>query len=205
MVARTCHVHRCVCARARARACLCPHRRPSPPSLCDCPPNPSTLTADAATSPQRAPLPPGFSDTYTLSGCKTPEYCGVFRRVAAHCTRTDIGALCPGSAGTRPSYTDPTTCDGVPVYQREGAAGGAVLYRFWSSGGYYEWQVGSSDALRDCTVGYYYRSRPYPTEDRNPPPADSAPDAAVYEWSDPRGYDSSDGAGFIHIVAGDGH
>lgn len=197
MVTRTGHVHRCVCGvRTGARL--------PPPSATAPAPNP-TLTADAATSPQRALLPPGFNDSYTLSGCKNPEHCGVFRRVAANCTGTASGNMCPGSKDTRPSYTDPTTCDSAPVYQREGAAGGAVLYRYWDTGRYYEWQVGGSDALQDCTCGFYYRSNTYVTEDMNPRPADSAPDAAVYGWSDPGGYDSGDSAGFVHIVVGDGH
>ena len=64
-----------------------------------------------------------YADSYTLSGCSTAARCGVFGRVAAHCTDPSGYGSCPGGADARPGWTDATLCDGAPVYQRRG--GGA--------------------------------------------------------------------------------
>ena len=89
-----------------------------------------------------------YADSYTLSGCSNPyaEACGVFRRVPAHCT-AGSDARCPGGAAAN-GNTDPTLCDGAPVYQR-GGAGGAVLFRRFDTLGT-RWWVGGSQALVDC-------------------------------------------------------
>ena len=48
--------------------------------------------------------PDGFADSYTLSGCRTAAHCGVFGRVAAHCT--DPGySYCPGGRYARPGLS----------------------------------------------------------------------------------------------------
>lgn len=138
----------------------------------------------------RALLRQVYADSYTLSGCREAQYCGVFRRVAAHCAGGDN---CPGGASARPGWSDATLCDGAPVYQLAGggAAGGAVLFRFMFSGGRTQWFVGPSSHLGDCAGGnnYYVSDRLS---------AIWPPDAAGYGWSDPGGY------GSVHIVVGDG-
>eukprot|EP01044_Picomonas_judraskeda_P006371 COSAG03_NODE_632_length_6618_cov_41.348366_2_plen_119_part_00 len=112
----------------------------------------------------------------------------MFHQVAAHCAG---GSYC-GS--------DATLCGGAPVFQRAG--GGAVLYRYTTSGGYTQWYVGPSERLGDCEAplttaldagsSLYSRSQP----------SHLPPDVAGYGWSDPGGYDYGQGA--IHIVAGGG-
>ena len=129
-----------------------------------------------------------YADSYTLSGCATAEYCGVFHRVAAHCAGG-------GSCGS-----DAALCDGAPAFQRAG--GGAVLYR-WTGGGYTNWFVGPSERLGDCNLDdYIYSSRGI--SGSNSQPSLLPPDAAGYGWSDPGGYDNGGNEGTIHIVAGDG-
>ena len=139
--------------------------------------------------------PDGFADSYTLSGCGTAAYCGVFGRVAAHCTDPSGHGYCPGGAHARPGWTDATLCDGAPVYQRRGGgADGAVLFRYRWSDGQTAWLVGPSDRLADCFNGlsYYFMSGSIPG------PPSYAPDVAGYGWSDPGGYNG------VHIVAGGG-
>jgi hypothetical protein len=139
-------------------------------------------------------------DSYTLSGCHTAEYCGVFHRVAAHCAS---GRTCPGGDLARPGWSDATLCDGAPAYQRAG--GGAMLYHYgtyWAVGG----SGTDSSALGDCQSAgrQYYSSKEISGSDQQPSPL--PPDAAGYGWSDPGGYEygtrNTDGA--IHIVAGGG-
>lgn len=138
-----------------------------------------------------------YADSYTLSGCHTTANCGVFRRVAAHCTSGDY---CPGGQYARPRWTDATLCDGAPVYQRQGgAADGAVLFRMmYIDAGATVWFVGPSDKLGDCySTNVVYSSNEGPLSGPYPP------DSVIYGWSDPGGYDTG-GQGTIHIVAGDG-
>ncbi len=57
---------------------------------------------------------PDYAESYTLSGCGNEPYCGVFTRVQAQCT-AGSGDFCPGGAAAN-GNTDPTLCDGAPVY-----------------------------------------------------------------------------------------
>ena len=134
---------------------------------------------------------------YRVGTCAA--YCGVFRRVDAHCTDKSIQSFCPGGAHARSGWTDNRLCDGVPVYQREGDPNGAVLFRILYQQFYpdesTQWFVGPSSNLGYCfsdrgTRPFYYASGSIAGEA-------AAPDAAGYLWSE-------GGAGAIHIVAGDG-
>ena len=147
-----------------------------------------------------------FADSYTLSGCATAAHCGVFGRVAAHCTDPMGWGRCPGGDYARPGWTDATLCDGAPVYQRRGGgADGAVLFRWRWSDGSTAWLVGPSTTLADCYGGYGYNGNYYYFWSGSiPGPPSYAPDAAGYGWSDPGGYDSQNGEGPVHIVAGGG-
>ena len=140
-----------------------------------------------------------YADSYTLSGCSDAALCGVFRRVAAHCTDQAFGR-CPGGISARVGWTDATLCDGAPVYQREGGAvGGAVLFQQMAGFGSSYWWVEESSALGNCLA----QQQLYSSSNSgrvSPMP----PDAAIYGWSDPGGYDSGRGHDNIHIVAGDG-
>ena len=98
----------------------------------------------------------------------------------------------------RYGWTDERLCDGAPVYQREGDANGAVLFRIIWEQGYPDeatyWVVGPRSNLGYCfsdmdTRRYYYTSSSIAGEA-------AAPDAPGYGWSE-------NGEG-IHIVAGDG-
>ena len=209
-----------------SRVCVCESAlapRVPPTILFDCLSTP-TLTIAALRLQFLPPdsAPPGSGDSYTMMiapelashlsistptdceqhGVSVINPCGVFRRVAAHCTDTTQG-YCPGGVHAQPDYTDPTMCDGVPVYQREGGLDAPVLYRIGSSGFTY-WIVGPSDRLGDCSdKGGYYTSK---VLIGLPSPDESAPDAVAYGWSDPGGYETA-GSGVqwpIHIVLGDG-
>ena len=68
--------------------------------------------------------------------------------MSAHCTSGDE---CPGGSN---SNTDPSMCDGVPVYQRSGSADGPVLYRYHYTDGGTRWWVGEGTAaLSTCNNG----------------------------------------------------
>ena len=118
------------------------------------------------------PLPPGFDEAYTLSGCANPAHCGTFRHVAAGCTD---GNFCPGGVGERSGSMDPRLCDGVAVYQQRGGGDGPVLYRSEGSGGYTYWNVGDSSALETCS----YSSR-YLMSATNYQPGGGPPTAPAY-------------------------
>ena len=115
--------------------------------------------------PPTTPLPAGFAEAYTLSGCSDLDHCGVFRRVAARCAS---GGRCPGGWGEFSEFsgsTDPSLCNGVPVYQK-GGGDGPVLLRYEHSGsfrsdGYTLWSVGDSSALETCTGSSLYSGRNY--------------------------------------------
>ena len=129
-------------------------------------------------------MPDGFAESYTLAGCSIPDHCGVFTRVSAQCTLGDKlpghnDAQCPGGRDARPGVpTDPSLCDGVPVYQRVGANDDdgeqPVLYRHYFSGGT-KWVVRDSTTLTDCAGHYLYL-----VSASNPGPTGDAPIAAVY-------------------------
>jgi hypothetical protein len=91
-----------------------------------------------------------YADSYTLSGCHSNFFCGVFTRVEAHCT-VGSGARCPGGASAA-GNADPALCDGAPVYQNQNAHGW-VLLRL-SEGGGTRWKVSPSDgsdgAIHHC-------------------------------------------------------
>lgn len=139
-----------------------------------------------------------FADSYTLNGCRDPAFCGVFRRVDAHCVDHARGH-CPSGRHARPGWTDATLCDAAPVYQRGADSYGPVLFRYWdSSDGSSVWGVGNSDVLADCdTVGHNFEYYSRYSDPSSGLPF-SSPDAAIYGWGDHSGY------GGLHIVAGDG-
>lgn len=107
------------------------------------------------------PLPAGFDSAYTITGCKDTHtaHCGVFRRVLARCTGTysEYDGCLPGLRGTRgraprpdallPGSTDPSLCNGAPIYQL-GGVDGPVLYRYRQGSGKSEWVVGTSEGLQ---------------------------------------------------------
>lgn len=99
-----------------------------------------------------SPLPAGFSEAYTLSGCAVSAHCGVFRRVLARCVS---GRYCPGGYFHYSASTDPSLCDGAPVYQQEG--GGFVLHRTPRSSydGRTYWMLATPDALETCDDTWY--------------------------------------------------
>eukprot|EP01044_Picomonas_judraskeda_P000164 COSAG03_NODE_7_length_25331_cov_113.442375_9_plen_453_part_00 len=142
-----------------------------------------------------------FASSYTLSGCKDAAYCGVFRRVSAHCDQhNEIWSCCPGDKDARYGWTDATQCDAAPVYTRDDGHGSlSVLFRD-SSGSRSLWYVGHGYALSTCSVyqatrnpvnsyqSYCYNSK-FSDSDSEP----SSPDAASYGWSEPGGYASGSG------------
>eukprot|EP01052_Picozoa_sp_SAG31_P024532 SAG31_NODE_2093_length_6459_cov_3.398585_4_plen_186_part_00 len=151
-----------------------------------------------------------YADTYTFSGCSTAAYCGVFRRVAAHCVSGD---RCPGGRYARSGWSDVTLCDGAPAYQREG--GDAVLLRSsWNGGRDTQWHVVPSGSLENCDPNgnhngwYYYSSNTELPLQQGSNMQPSSPDAAGYGWSDPGGHGSGNvgygDQGTIHIVVGGG-
>eukprot|EP01045_Picozoa_sp_COSAG04_P035671 COSAG04_NODE_8338_length_988_cov_1.033746_2_plen_155_part_01 len=106
--------------------------------------------------PTQVPGFDGFADSYTLSGCVDPAQCGVFSLVDAHCGHpgTADDQCCAGNAYARPGSLWPQSlCDGAPVYQREGDADGAVLYRKFYRDGRGAWGVGESGMLGNCGCG----------------------------------------------------
>ena len=147
------------------------------------------------------PLLDGFVETYTISGCSNPVHCGVFQRVAAHCTSGS--GSCPGGRYAN-GNTDPTLCDGAPVYQRQrdpdAAAADetpmAILYRFFN-GDDTVWYVGSSDTLAYCSAANYLESGSAGGAD---------PTAAAYSAGDGWYDDDGSARGTISVIAGsDGH
>lgn len=144
--------------------------------------------------PPLGPLQHGFAETYTVSGCSTPVHCGVFERVAAHCTSGS--GSCPGGRYAN-GNTDPTLCDGAPVYQRQGDdnnGGATILYRFFN-GEDTVWYVGSSNALTYCSAANYLESASAPG---------GAPTASGYSagagWYD----DDGSARGTISVSVGSG-
>eukprot|EP01043_Picozoa_sp_COSAG02_P086805 COSAG02_NODE_24197_length_695_cov_1.125839_2_plen_111_part_01 len=90
-----------------------------------------------------------YASSYTLSGCSNPAHCGVFMRVLAHCT-PGSSEYCPGGRYAS-SNTDPTLCDGAPVYQ-QGDSDGPVLLRYGYHGSK-EWFVADNGGpLVDCDI-----------------------------------------------------
>lgn len=139
--------------------------------------------------PPLGPLPDGFEEAYAVHGCSIPEHCGVFQRVAAHCT-TGSGS-CPGGRFAN-GNNDPTLCDSVPVYQRQGSEGAAViLYRFFN-GEDTVWYVGASHALTFCSAANYLESASSPA---------AAPTAPGYSAGDGWYDDDSSTRGAISVVA----
>lgn len=158
-------------------------------------------------TPPATALPDGFDESYTITGCAIPAHCGRFWRVAAHCTDTTSSVgNCPGQDSAN-GNTDPTLCDGAPVYQkpqgeRSGEGGGPVLYRWFDGQGGTRWFVGPADALENCNgSGDYLDSAAIVDQ------PGSAPTSTGYSsgkgWIDYGA--SSPGYGApIHIAAGGG-
>ena len=90
------------------------------------------------------PLPAGFTETVTISGCTNSEHCGTFHRVLANCTS---GNRCPDGPAHYPDSTDPSMCHGAPAYQNDD---GSVLYHHERSDGLTGWIVADSSALENC-------------------------------------------------------
>ena len=147
-----------------------------------------------------------YADSYTLSGCHSNFFCGVFTRVEAHCA-AGSGARCPGGASAAAVNADPALCDGAPVYEKVGTLAGTsenlVLFR-QSEGGGTRWLVSSSSSLSDCTFhgafdGHMDCGRGCPRGDLNPGRPGYAPTAPAYgQWSTPHYHES------ISVVAGGG-
>ena len=134
-----------------------------------------------------------YAGSYTLSGCGFPYLCGVFTRVEAHCA-AGSGPRCPGGAIT--DGTDPTLCDGAPVYQQQTGDSQLVLLRVSEQGGGTRWWVSHSGALDDCEAQHY---DPRPRSDLNPGRPGYAPTAPAYgQWSTLQFHES------ISVVAGGG-
>ena len=136
-----------------------------------------------------------YIDSYTLSGCREDEFCGVFTRVEAHCA-AGSGARCPGGASAA-GNADPALCDGAPVYQN---AGGYVLLRR-SEGGGTRWYVSMGTSLADCEWHDYgnFDYDHWARGDLNPGRPGYAPTAPAYgQWSTPEYHES------ISVVAGGG-
>ena len=113
-----------------------------------------------------------YADSYTLSGCgiRFADFCGVFTRVPAHCT---AGANCPGGANVDGISTNPTLCDGAPVYQIDGAGTKVLLREF--DAGHTNWLVSDNHALVDC-----YPSHSNVYGEQHPGRLGYAPTAPVY-------------------------
>jgi hypothetical protein len=103
-------------------------------------------TGDRCTVPPLQPFPPGFFESYTITGCSVSSSCGLFTRVAARCTS---GSGCPGGPNENSGSIDSTLCHGAPVYQR-GGDDGPVLYRWMWGDGRTDWYVMDSSVLEDC-------------------------------------------------------
>eukprot|EP01043_Picozoa_sp_COSAG02_P056238 COSAG02_NODE_6641_length_3441_cov_5.384201_3_plen_156_part_00 len=124
-----------------------------------------------------------YADSYTLAGCSNPNDCGVFKRVLAHCASGDH---CPAGQYAN-GNTDPTLCDGAPVYQKSSddvEGGGRVLFRKYDPSSHItQWWVApaGSYVLAYCDLHGYYLSS------RTNPGLGSAPTAPVYSiggWRD---------------------
>ena len=92
-----------------------------------------------------------YADSYTLAGCSDADHCGVFTRVPAQCTSGH--GWCAGGELGKSGETDPTLCDGAPVYQKGGSgSGGPVLFRFGDmrDGPGSKWMVSSAEAIDTC-------------------------------------------------------
>ena len=152
----------------------------------------------------------GFAESYTVEGCSNPAHCGVFRRVAAHCTDTssspygNIGR-CPGGQYAN-GNSDDTKCDGAPVYQRVGEGGGVdgsgpVLFRYYNGVGGTAWRVAPSGQLAECNGGAF----PYLFSGSIPGPSGGAPTDPGYSAGDGWGdYDANPTAYPISVSAGGG-
>ena len=137
-----------------------------------------------------------YNESYTISNCSNPSHCGVFRRVAARCT-AGSSDFCPGGEDAN-GNTDPTLCDGAPVYQLflpedgSGAAGGcsngAVLRRQYFMG-QTAWYISPSKCLADCcfaynSLFYSYRNTKYLRSQYIQGPSGFASTAAGYSAGD---------------------
>jgi hypothetical protein len=140
-----------------------------------------------------------YADSYTLAGCSNADHCGIFTRVPAHCTSPD-SIFCPGGEFAH-GNTDPTLCDGAPVYQKGGSgSGGPVLLRYYDGGTFTSWIVaGGSFALEYCNYNELYLQ-----SDMNLQPVGSALTAPAYNAG---GWTDNDAGGIsinISVTAGSG-
>jgi hypothetical protein len=148
------------------------------------------------------PLPTGFDEAYTLTGCADPAHCGTFRRVAARCTSDPDGyspCLNGGTGGymERTGNTDLSLCDGVPAYQK-GGSDGPVLYRWERGDGRTWWSVGASSKLETCD-GAHYASIYLTSSDNYPsgPPTEPGYSNELTEPGYSNGLNEHGGTGWI--------
>ena len=94
-----------------------------------------------------------------LSGCPSSSHCGTYHRAVADCD-PGLSDKCTTDCANEDDPTDctvdRTTCDGAPVYQKDGNSRSYVLYR----AAYYEdsrWYIGPPDVLDDCDPVYRHR------------------------------------------------
>ena len=124
-----------------------------------------------------------YANSYTLSGCPNgfESYCGVFTRLPAHCNMGSSDR-CPGGPYAN-GNTDPTLCDGAPVYQTGGPRGpvllrGSVPHAGTVAGGT-RWYVSENSALANCE---YYSNSNYPHTELIPGRLGYAPTAPPYQF-----------------------
>lgn len=90
-----------------------------------------------------------YPDSYMLvCDGSTGFSCGVYTRVPARCI-AGSGDRCPGGQYAN-GNTQPTLCDGAPVYQNQ-VPYGPVLFRYFDGTGT-QWHVSVSDVLMDCDI-----------------------------------------------------
>ena len=154
-----------------------------------------------------------YADSYTLAGCTTATHCGVFTRVPARCT-PGSSARCPGEGYAR-GNTDPTLCDGAPVYQKGGAGTGPVLLRVYDGcskcGGTESTRWFVTDNVDAALAQCHHNNGVYLQSGSTPKGLSSAPTAQVYSaggWSgqtDAVGWsENGGGLGRIYVTAGGG-
>ena len=142
-------------------------------------------SAAQAPPPGAPPLPAGFAEQYTISGCADGDHCGTFSRVLANCASGDY---CPGGWGEHSGNTDRSLCHGAPVYQH-GGAGGPVLFRSEDSVGGTNWEVADSSVLEYCDG----QGNLYIYSAINDQPGGGPPTAAAYGT----GSNIADGTGWV--------
>ena len=157
------------------------------PSPLTKPPAPPPAAPPAPDPPPGPPLPAGFAEAYTLSGCADSAHCGTFHRVAARCASGDH---CPGGQYDY-SGTDPSLCNGAPVYQKGSGDGPVLSLADWGGSGT-RWVVTDSSALETCNSGSSYLFSAY-----NDQAGGDSPKVPAYNT----GSNGAGGTGWVDIDA----